>query len=190
MTKALLLRGRDTNNTSDITMVIQELTPMIEILSSMHHGPETFRILALGHQIRFRQTRDPDEAIRALEVMHAMLALAPPGRRYRHQCLISSAELYLEHGTSYRDLALALTRLQDALSDNHRDVRSRIQGTYRSSSSTYTTLSSACCLVWPSLDFICEPGSRPYVSVKPWLLRVHPTHSTCPFRRNPSPLAI
>ncbi|EIN05289.1 hypothetical protein PUNSTDRAFT_137972 [Punctularia strigosozonata HHB-11173 SS5] len=125
---ALLLRGQRNNTLTDIEKVVQILESGIETLSQGMHGPECLRILASGYLIRFRHSHMQQDATRAMECMNRSLEIAPHGRRERFRSLLDASRLYIEHGTPYCNVPLALKYFHDALSDDHRDVRSRIQG--------------------------------------------------------------
>ncbi|EIN06809.1 hypothetical protein PUNSTDRAFT_136640 [Punctularia strigosozonata HHB-11173 SS5] len=133
LAQAYLLRGQDDQSRSapDINQAIQTLEPNLEATLQGIYGSECLRILATSYLVRFRRLLDVNDAARAMQLTSRSLDLAQPGRRDRYWCLVHAAELYLEHGTQYRNPSLALAYIKDALADDHRDVRSRLQGAMR-----------------------------------------------------------
>ncbi|EIN08617.1 hypothetical protein PUNSTDRAFT_134994 [Punctularia strigosozonata HHB-11173 SS5] len=132
LAKALLMRGKHGEGTTvDIDEAIQVLNPAKDRVLDLDREPECLRILADCHISRFRITRDPEEAARALDTITKLLVVVSPGRHERFQCLIDAAEPYLEHGTPYRNLTTAFVHAQAALTENQKDVRSRIYSVYQ-----------------------------------------------------------
>ncbi|EIN04736.1 hypothetical protein PUNSTDRAFT_138380 [Punctularia strigosozonata HHB-11173 SS5] len=128
LVKSLLLRGQHNNDVSDIQRVIDELEARMDVFAPRWNGAECLRILSAGHRTKFRWSLESDHADRALEIILKALSLVRPGQRERYQCLIDAATLYIEKGTQYRNPSLSLEYVANALSDDHRDVRSRLQG--------------------------------------------------------------
>ncbi|EIN03314.1 hypothetical protein PUNSTDRAFT_139667 [Punctularia strigosozonata HHB-11173 SS5] len=131
LSKALLRRGRHQGNVADIDRSISELAGIKEVMLQRTDGPELLSTLADCHIIRFRFNRSNKDANDALEIMTGLLDKLPPGRPERYQYLVSTAELHMEIETPYRSIRIALSHLASALSDEHRDVRSRIEGARR-----------------------------------------------------------
>ncbi|EIN05262.1 hypothetical protein PUNSTDRAFT_137947 [Punctularia strigosozonata HHB-11173 SS5] len=131
LSKALLRRGRHQENIADIDRSISELARIKEVMLQRTEGPKLLSTLADCHIVRFRFNRSEKDANDALEIITGLLDTLHPGRPERFQCLVGAAELHMELGTSYRSIQAALSHLVDALSDEHRDVRSRIEGARR-----------------------------------------------------------
>ncbi|EIN05240.1 hypothetical protein PUNSTDRAFT_137923 [Punctularia strigosozonata HHB-11173 SS5] len=131
LSKALLRRGRHQGNIADIDRSISELARIKEVMLQRTEGPKLLSTLADCHIVRFRFNRSDKDANDALEIITGLLDTLHPGRPERFQCLVDAAELHMELGTSYRSIQAALSQLADALSDEHRDVRSRIEGARR-----------------------------------------------------------
>ncbi|EIN05601.1 hypothetical protein PUNSTDRAFT_137705 [Punctularia strigosozonata HHB-11173 SS5] len=131
LSKALLRRGRHQGNVADIDRSISELARIKEVMLQRTDGPELLSTLADCHIVRFRFNRSYKDANDALEIITGLLDKLPPGRPERFRCLVGAAELHMELGTSYRSIQAALSHLARALSDEHRDVRSRIEGARR-----------------------------------------------------------
>jgi tetratricopeptide (TPR) repeat protein len=129
ISQALLLRGAHTQNLSDILKAIQYLDKKDCDFLDSFQGPDFLRILSALHLAKFRITKNIDDAIEAEDVTMDVLARVPRGRRLRFQCMLDTAELYLEQNTSFTSLSGALRYMLDAVADEHGDVRSRILGT-------------------------------------------------------------
>ncbi|EIN06321.1 hypothetical protein PUNSTDRAFT_137098 [Punctularia strigosozonata HHB-11173 SS5] len=125
LAKALLLRGQSHKAIADIDRAVEVLGQVADGLSQRIDGQDCTRTLAACHLARFRIFPNTDDALHALRI--TMNHFSAVGRRDRYQCHIDAAQLYLEPGTPYQDLAIALQHLTDALMDNNRDVRTRIQ---------------------------------------------------------------
>jgi tetratricopeptide (TPR) repeat protein len=123
----LCLRGRHNNDIKDINEAIDKLTPYRSGLIQHMNGPDGLRTLAMAHLTRFRHTACSNDAVCALDIITELLDAIVPGHHERFDCLVSAAELYMEHGTPYRDLSIALRYIADGLADSSRDVRSRIR---------------------------------------------------------------
>ncbi|EIN05926.1 hypothetical protein PUNSTDRAFT_74062 [Punctularia strigosozonata HHB-11173 SS5] len=106
LSKALILRGKDRHDVSDLNRAIQYLSLVIA---------------------EYRHTHHVEDASYASDIIIDLLHTVNPGRRERYHCLIAAAKLSLHHDTPYRDPVLALNYLTEALADDHRDVRSRIR---------------------------------------------------------------
>ncbi|EIN05305.1 hypothetical protein PUNSTDRAFT_137988 [Punctularia strigosozonata HHB-11173 SS5] len=131
LSTALLRRGRHQGNIADIDRSISELARIKEVMLQRTEGPKLLSTLADCHIVRFRFNRSDQDANDALEIITGLLDKLPPGRPERYQYLVSTAELHMEIGTPYRSIRVALSHLASALSDEHRDVRSRIEGARR-----------------------------------------------------------
>jgi tetratricopeptide (TPR) repeat protein len=132
LASALLLRGRYQGTLSLLEKskgVLQQVSnfDVVEPIS----GSDYLRALASSYMAKFRQHQSPRDASKARAVMKELLQLLPDGRRDRFQCLVELSELYLERGTTFRDPSKALQYLAAGVLDNHRDVRSRLQGSAR-----------------------------------------------------------
>jgi tetratricopeptide (TPR) repeat protein len=93
------------------------------------NAPEVSRTLAASYLVRFRLNQEPDDAAHALDITNDLLDAVGPGHYERFQCLIHAAELYLERDTPFRDSAVAVKHIAEAMSNHCRDVRSKIHGT-------------------------------------------------------------
>jgi tetratricopeptide (TPR) repeat protein len=126
--EALLLRGRHTFNLEDVDEAIAVLTTVLPNREQSVYGPESLRHLVSCHLIKFRLGGDTADAQRALDITNTMMGRLVPSHYARFQCLLQADELYLECGTPFRSVPVALDHFAGALSDIHRDVRSRLQG--------------------------------------------------------------
>jgi hypothetical protein len=126
--KMLLLHGQNNHKLADVEQAIQDLTQLRPALDKPVFGPESLRTLVASHLTRFRQTRDVEDAVCAVDIVKKLLDTVIPGHYERFQCLIDAAELYMEPDTPSRDIALALDYFAEAIADVHRDVRFKIQG--------------------------------------------------------------
>jgi hypothetical protein len=116
------------NACEDIDRAICELVLSTKRLEHRAAAPEVVRTLAASYLARFRLNQDPCDAVHALDITNALLNVVGPGHYERFQCLVHAAELYLEPGTPFRDLAIALQHITEAMLNSCRDVRSKIQG--------------------------------------------------------------
>jgi tetratricopeptide (TPR) repeat protein len=128
LAKARLLHAINKNHMKDIDLSIEQLISIKDDLSRSAGGPESLRTLAACHLVKFRQSSVVDHALRAKGVINEVLESIIPDHYERFQCLIDAAELYMEHGTPYCNLDVALKHLSDAVGNSHRDVRSKIRG--------------------------------------------------------------
>ncbi|EIN08479.1 hypothetical protein PUNSTDRAFT_68531 [Punctularia strigosozonata HHB-11173 SS5] len=131
LSKALVLRGSKLHNLEDIHQAIEILEPVSAELAQRTDGQECAHTLSKSYLARFHLIKVSDDAVRALNITMDCLAALKHGRRERFQYLIDAAELYAEPFAPYHNLLLSARYLTEALSDDHRDVRSRIQGVAR-----------------------------------------------------------
>jgi tetratricopeptide (TPR) repeat protein len=128
LSKAFLLRGRRKGDVEDIDKAIDYLTILKRQMNSTYvFGPEYLRTLALAHLTRFRRNRNISDATSCLDIMRGLVQLVGPGHCDRFQCLLFTAEVYMELDTPYHSLDLALKYFTDAL-HSRGDMRSRIKG--------------------------------------------------------------
>jgi tetratricopeptide (TPR) repeat protein len=128
LAKSLLLRGIYMSAREDINKAIHSLAPARQRLTESVIAPEVSRTLAASYLIKFRLNRDSHDAGLALDVTTNLLDGVGPKHYERFQCLVHAAELYLERGTPFYDIAAALMHIEEAMLNNCRDVRSKIQG--------------------------------------------------------------
>jgi tetratricopeptide (TPR) repeat protein len=128
ISEAFLLRGRHTSNLGDIGEAIKMLTEFLPDHEQSLYGPDLLRKLVSSYLTRFRLTGDTADAHHALSITTTLVDRAVLGYHARFQCLLQVAELYLEPGTPFRSVPVALSYFENALADTHRDVRSRLQG--------------------------------------------------------------
>jgi tetratricopeptide (TPR) repeat protein len=128
LAKAHLFHAIDKKSFENIDLAIDQLLLIKDKLSQSSLGPESLRTLAACYVAKFRQSEDIEYAHQAREVMNEVLENVHPGHYERFQCLIDAAKLYLEHGTPFYNIDIALKYLSDALENTHRDVRSKIHG--------------------------------------------------------------
>jgi tetratricopeptide (TPR) repeat protein len=131
LAKARLLRAIDNNCLGDIDLTTQLLLSSQDELSRSSLGPESLRTLAACYVVKWRQSSDVNHTLRARDTIHEALDSVSPDHYERFQSLIDAAELYMEHGTPYYDINVALQYLSDALRNTRRDVRSKIHGVKR-----------------------------------------------------------
>ncbi|EIN06799.1 hypothetical protein PUNSTDRAFT_136629 [Punctularia strigosozonata HHB-11173 SS5] len=131
LSKALLFRCRYRRDITDAERALQILESVSTRILQRRDWPHSLRMLARGHLTVFRLTSDPQSANRSLDIIVKLLKDVPPGDHDQQECLIDAAELYMERNTPFRDPSLALQYLKRVLSDDSRDVRSRIQGVTR-----------------------------------------------------------
>jgi hypothetical protein len=131
LARALLLRGAHMNAREDIDRAIRELVRSRQRLSQSWIAPEVSRTLASSYLARFRLNKGPCDAEHALNITNDLLYVVEPSHYERFQCLVHAAELYSERGTPFRNSAIALKHISEALLNNCRDVRSKIQGAKR-----------------------------------------------------------
>jgi tetratricopeptide (TPR) repeat protein len=128
---ALNSRAKHRKNAIDVDRAIHLLESIdINFLDSAF-GSEYLRTLGTSYLARYRLEKIDADADRARTIMTHLLERLAIGRRDRFQCLVDLAELYLESGTSFGDISIALGYLAQGIDDNHRDVRSRISGALR-----------------------------------------------------------
>jgi hypothetical protein len=128
LAKALLLRGAHMNVREDLDRAILEVAHFRKRLAQTALAPEVSRTLAANHLVRFRLSQDSGDAAHALDLTNDLLDIVGPSHYERFQCLLHAAELYSEPGTPFRDIAIALEYIAEAMSNNYRDIRSKIQG--------------------------------------------------------------
>jgi tetratricopeptide (TPR) repeat protein len=128
LAKALLLRGAYINAPEDIDRAIREVESYRERLAQWAAAPEISRILSASYLARFRLNQDPRDATYALHITNNLLEAVGPSHYERSQCLVHAAELYSERNTPFCDIAIALKHIAEALLNNCRDVRWKIQG--------------------------------------------------------------
>jgi tetratricopeptide (TPR) repeat protein len=126
--KARLLRAIDEKSSIDIDSTIEQLLSVKDELSRSNLGPESLRTLAACYMVNFRHSSSVSAALSAKDAIEGVLESVDPSHYERFQCLIDAAKLYMEHGTPYYDIDIALKHLSEALNDTHRDVRSKIRG--------------------------------------------------------------
>jgi tetratricopeptide (TPR) repeat protein len=129
LAKARLLHAIDGNYLGDIDLIIQHLLLNKDELLRSSLGPESLRSLAACYVVKWRQSSDIDHALRARDAIDEVLESVNPDHYERLQSLIDAAGLYMEHGTPYYDIDVALEYLSDALVNTRRDARSKIHGT-------------------------------------------------------------
>jgi tetratricopeptide (TPR) repeat protein len=128
LAKALLLRGAHMNACEDVDRVIHDLVPLRKRQAQWAAEPEVSRILAASYLVRFRLNQDFEDAAYALDITNELLNVVGPSHYERFQCLVHAAEVYSEYGTPFRDSAVALKHIAEAILNNCRDARSKIQG--------------------------------------------------------------
>jgi tetratricopeptide (TPR) repeat protein len=128
LAKALLLRGAHLSVREDIDRAIYELVPFRRRLAQSANAPQVSRTLAASYLVRFRLNKNSCDATHALDITNDLLDLVRPNHYERFQCLVHAAELYSELGTPFHDIAIALKHIAEAMQNNCRDVRSKIQG--------------------------------------------------------------
>jgi tetratricopeptide (TPR) repeat protein len=128
LAKALLLRSAHLNAREDVDRVIRELLPFRKQFAQWAAAPELLRTFATSYLVRFRLNQDLRDAAHALDITNDLLDVVGPSHYERFQCLVHAAEIYSERGTPFRDNGIALKHMSDAMLNNCRDVRSKIQG--------------------------------------------------------------
>jgi tetratricopeptide (TPR) repeat protein len=129
LAKALLLRGAHLNAREDVDRAIREAVPFRKQLTQWAAAPQVVsRTLSASYLVRFRLNQDSCDIAHALGITNDLLNVVGPGHYERFQSLIHAAELYSELGTPFRDSKIALMHIAEAMSNNCRDVRSKIQG--------------------------------------------------------------
>jgi tetratricopeptide (TPR) repeat protein len=128
LAKARLLRAVDTEDSGGVDLAVEELLSIKGKLLQSSSGPEGLRILSSCYVIKFRQSLDVAYSLRAKDAMDEVLESVNPDHYEHFQCLIDAAKLYMEQGTPYCNMDIALKYLSDALENTHRDVRSKIRG--------------------------------------------------------------
>jgi tetratricopeptide (TPR) repeat protein len=128
LAKARLLYAQNQKDLGDIDSSIEQLLSMKGDLSRSTVGAESLRTLAACHLAKFCQLSAVDHAHRARNTINEVLGRIVPDHYERFQCLIDAAELYMQYGTPYHDIDIALKHLSDALGNSNRDVRSKIRG--------------------------------------------------------------
>jgi hypothetical protein len=129
--KALLLRGQHNQDLTDIDQVLRKITESGVKLSNSIHGPESFRILAMSHLVKFRLTGDSNQAVSARNVMVSVLDTLPRGHYERYECLTHVAEIFIEPGTPFQDIVVSFEYFTQAMMDDRRDVRSKLRSVSR-----------------------------------------------------------
>jgi tetratricopeptide (TPR) repeat protein len=128
LAKARLLRVIDDNYFGDIDLTIQMLLSNQDEVSRSSLSPESLRTLAACYVVKWRQSSDVNYTLRARDTINEALDSVSTDHYERFQSLIDAAGLYMEHGTPYCDIDVALQYLSDALRNTRRDVRSKIHG--------------------------------------------------------------
>jgi tetratricopeptide (TPR) repeat protein len=128
LAKALFLRGAYMNARKDVDRAINELGPFRKKLEPWAAAPEVYRTLAGSYLVRFRINQDCRDAAHALDITNELLEVVKPDHYERFQCLVHAAKLYSERGTPFCDIAIALKHIAEAMLNNCRDVRSKLQG--------------------------------------------------------------
>jgi tetratricopeptide (TPR) repeat protein len=131
LAKARLLCAIDDKYFGDIDLTIQLLLSNQDELSRSNLGPESLRTLAACYVVKWRQSSDVNLTLRARDTINAALESVSSDHYERFQSLIDAAGLYMEHGTPYYDINVALHYLSDAFRNTRRDVRSKIHGVKR-----------------------------------------------------------
>jgi tetratricopeptide (TPR) repeat protein len=126
--KVRLLGAVDKDNLVGLDLAIDQLLSVKDGLSRSYLGPESLRNLAACYMIKFRHSSAVDNALLAREIVEETLERVNTDHYERFQCLIDAAKLYMEHGTPYYNIDIALRYLSDALGNSHRDARSKIRG--------------------------------------------------------------
>jgi tetratricopeptide (TPR) repeat protein len=129
LAKARLLHTVNEKYLGNIDLTIQQLLSNKEGLSRSGLGPESLCTLAACYMVKYRQSLDVNYTLRARDAINEVLSSVTPDHYERLQSLIDAAGLYMEHGTPYYDINVALEYLSDALGNTRRDVRSKIHGT-------------------------------------------------------------
>jgi tetratricopeptide (TPR) repeat protein len=128
LAKARLLHATSKGGLGDIDLAIAQLSSVKSNLFRTVFSPESLRTLAACYLVKFRRSSLIDHAFQAKDVINEVLERVDQNHYERFQCLISAAELYLERGTPYYNIDIALKHLSDALSSSPRDVRSKVRG--------------------------------------------------------------
>jgi tetratricopeptide (TPR) repeat protein len=128
LAKALLLRGAHMKVIEDVDRAIREVVPFRQKLAQSAAAPEVSRTLATSYLVRFRLKQYSCDAAHALDITNDLLDVVGPSHYERFKCLVHAAELYSERGAPFRDIAIALKHIAEAMLNNCRDVRSKIQG--------------------------------------------------------------
>jgi hypothetical protein len=126
--KARLRHTLDKNSVRHIDLAIEKLLAIKDQLSRFDWCPESLRTLAACYVAKFRRSSAIDAALGAKDAIDEVLKSVNPDHYERFQCLVDAAKIYLEPGTPYHNIEIALERLSDALGSTHRDVRSKIHG--------------------------------------------------------------
>jgi tetratricopeptide (TPR) repeat protein len=131
LASALLLRGKAKEQLADA----EEAARLLQQLM-LRDMPDLFRprilcVLAQSYLTKFNIGREPQDLLKCLEVNLKQLSLLPPGHRGRSQCLLQLAELHLLQDAPYHDPLVTLNFLYEALEDDYRDVRGRLQDVVR-----------------------------------------------------------
>jgi tetratricopeptide (TPR) repeat protein len=129
--KALLLRGQYNQDLKDIDRILPKLAEFsIKLLKSVD-GPGSFRTLAMSHLVKFRLTGDSNQAVSSRDVMLSILESVPRGHYERYECLAHIAEIFMEPRTPFQDISVAFEYFTEAMTDDRRDVRSKLRGANR-----------------------------------------------------------
>jgi tetratricopeptide (TPR) repeat protein len=127
LSKARLLYAVNQGNSGDIDLAVEQLLSIKQQLLQSTLGPESLRTLAACYMVKFRHSSIIDSALRAKDTVNELLEIVKPDHYERFQCLIDAAKLYMEHGTPYYNIDVALDYFSDALGNGHRDMRSKIR---------------------------------------------------------------
>jgi hypothetical protein len=112
LAKARFLRTINKSNAQDIDLTIEQLLSVKDELSCSALGPESLRTLSACYVVKFRQSPDVHHILRAKDVISELLEIVDPGHYERFQSLIDAAKLYMEHGTPYHNIDIALKFIQ------------------------------------------------------------------------------
>jgi tetratricopeptide (TPR) repeat protein len=128
LAKVHLLYALDKDNSTNIDLTIERLLSIKDQLSRSSLGPESLRTLSACYMLKFRRSSAVIAALCAKDTIDEALNSVDSSHYERFQCLIDAAKLYMEHGTPYYNIEMALEYLSGALENTHRDVRSKIHG--------------------------------------------------------------
>ncbi|EIN11163.1 hypothetical protein PUNSTDRAFT_131340 [Punctularia strigosozonata HHB-11173 SS5] len=129
---ALAMRAQDSGNLGDVCNAVHLLEHNVTVVApDSSHGPRYRSMLGSVYMVKYRMGRRIDDARAAKTVFENLLGRLAPGRPDRFDCLLNASETYLEVGTPFNDICAALNYLLEAISDDARDVRSRVQGSMR-----------------------------------------------------------
>jgi tetratricopeptide (TPR) repeat protein len=131
LAKARLLRARDNHDVGEMDLTIEQLLSIKGKLPQFMLSSEILRTLAACYMVKFRQTSAIEHAFHARHTMNEVLESFPPEHYEGFQCLIDAAGLYIEHGTPFHDIDIALNYFSDAMRSSHIDVRLMLRSAKR-----------------------------------------------------------